>query len=455
MNIARLNLAHCSHEFAAQVVQDLRAVQAQSSGRSEVAIWMDVNGPKVRTGKLANGPVHLKKGDDFYFVNDLSVMGDETKVATTYTKDLCVVGDHLVVDDGSVSFVVVERLENSIRTTVQNNGALGANKGINFPERSIDDLPALSAKDKEDVKFAIQLGVDFVSVSCLRDEEDIQELRQVLLLGNSHIKILAKIENRKVRLRSQRQGMNNFESILKMADGIIIDRGYLGAEIELEVVVIAQKKMINMANRSGKPIFIANQILESMVTNYRPTRSEAADVANAVMDGADGLVLSAETAIGEFVEESLATMRKLCVSAEKNTNYLEYQMKAMRNVTKPIHINESIASSAVLCARQVGATLILIFTELGGTARLVAKYRPIIPVLAATTVAQTARQLEANFGLVPYHQATDDNVYTNALKYARDIGLCKAGDIAIVTSGQVIGFKEGTTTKMQVLTVPH
>ena len=156
------------------------------------------------------------------------------------------------------------------------------------------------------------------------------------------------------------------------------------------------------------------------------------DVANAVMDGADGLVLSAETAIGDFVVESLSTMRKLCVNAEQNTNYLEYQMKAMRNVTKPIHINESIASSAVLCARQVGASLILIFTELGGTARLVAKYRPVIPVLAATTFAQTARQLESNFGLVPYHHESDDNLILDALSkinllYARShlISICR------------------------------
>jgi pyruvate kinase len=265
-------------------------------------------------------------------------------------------------------------------------------------------------------------------------------------LGNSKIKVLAKIENK--------HGMDNFESLLKLADGIIIDRGYLGAEVDLEYVVVAQKKMINMANRAGKPTFIANQILESMRTNYRPTRSEAADVANAVMDGADGLVLSAETAVGDYVIDSLRQLRNICFKAEQNTNYLEYQMKAMRNVTKPIHVNESIASSAVLCARQVGAKLILILTEMGGTARLVAKYRPLLPVMAATTFQQTARQLEAHFGLVPFYHSNPDNVIDESLKYAVEIGLCKSGDICVVTSGQVIGFKEGTTTKMQVITVP-
>ncbi|KAJ2999713.1 hypothetical protein HDV02_001956 [Globomyces sp. JEL0801] len=421
MNLARLNLSHCSHAFAVDVIANLRKIQLEDQDRSEVAIWIDVNGPKI---------------------------------ATTYTKELVQIGDLMCVDDGAISFVVTERLENSIRTVVENDGVLAENKGINFPQHSIDDLPALSAKDKADVAFAVEQEVDYVSVSCLRDMDDIAELRR-MLLGNSSIKILAKIENKK--------GMDNFESILKMADGIIIDRGYLGAEVELELVVIAQKKMINMANHAGKPIFIANQILESMRTNYRPTRSEAADVCNAVMDGADGLVLSAETAVGQYVLESLSTIRKICYKAEQNTNYLEYQMKAMRNVTKPIHINESIASSAVLAARQVGASLIVIFTELGGTARLVAKYRPVIPVLAATTIKQTARQLEAAFGLVPSYHDNSGNVIKEALgnnssltisEYATQIGLCKSGEIAIVTSGQVIGFKEGTTTKMQVMTIP-
>jgi pyruvate kinase len=296
-------------------------------------------------------------------------------------------------------------MPNAVKTIVETDGILGENKGINFPQLMIRDLPAVSEKDKNDILFAIENECDFVSVACLRDQADLQEVR--LLLGNSDIKIIGVIENER--------GMQNFDSILKFADGICIDRGYLGAEVELETVVIAQKRMINMANRAGKPVFISNQILENMTHNYRPTRSEAADVANAVMDGADGLVLSAETAIGQYVCESLDALRKICLKAEHNTNYLEYQMKAMRNVTKPIHVNESIASSAVLCARQVGAKLILIITERGGTARLVAKYRPIIPVLAATTSMHTARQLESHFGLLSYRHDPDQNAINDAL----------------------------------------
>ncbi|KAL2919823.1 Pyruvate kinase [Polyrhizophydium stewartii] len=428
------------------IIRCLREYTDSLEEHFEVAVWIDINGPKVRTGKLAGGkPVHLKKGDEFFFVNDDSLVGDNTKVATTYTRELVRVGDKLKIDDGLLSFTVVERLENSIRTIVENNGILGENKGINFPERTIEDLPAISEKDRKDMLFAMKQDVDFISISCIRDIQDAEEVR--MLLGNSQIKMLAKIENQRA--------LSNFESILRVADGIVIDRGYLGSEVDVDIIAIAQKKMVAMANAAGKPILIANQVLESMVSNPRPTRSESADVANAVMDGVDGLVLSAETAVGEYVDETVKAMRKIAYQAELNTNYLEYQMKAMRNVPKPVHVNESIASSAVLCARQVGATIIMVITEAGGTARLVAKYRPLIPVVAATTVRKTARQLSANFGLVPYyHSGHVQTVIKDTLTYARDIGLCKAGDIAVVTSGQVIGFLEGTTTKMQLVRVP-
>ena len=210
--------------------------------------------------------MHLKKGNDFYFVNDANLVGDETQCATTYLKALVKVGDRLFVDDGALSFLVEERMEDRIRTKIECDGILQSNKGINFPQNFIHDLPALSEKDKNDIRFAIQQQVDFVAVACLRDKTDVEALR--MYLGNSDIKIIAAIENQR--------GMDNFEAILRYSDGICIDRGYLGAEMDLELVVIAQKKMINLANRFGKSIFISNQILESMVHHYRPTRSEAA-----------------------------------------------------------------------------------------------------------------------------------------------------------------------------------
>ncbi|KAJ3121186.1 hypothetical protein HK098_003912 [Nowakowskiella sp. JEL0407] len=478
MDILRINLSHTTHEIASQIIADLNDYIAESKIAAEVGVWIDINGPKVRTGKLSEGKdVWVKQGDDFFFVNDVSLVGDNTKIATTYTKELVNIGDKVFVDDGAMSFTVVERLEDSIRTEADHSGlkeifsvhpstltCFFSLQGINFPSHVIEELPALSDKDKKDLNFALDLGVDFISLSCIRNIEDVEEARYIqqhildaninllkfirLMLGNSKSKLLAKIENER--------SMQNFDSILRLADGIVIDRGYLGAEVDIEVVTMNQKKMIALANIAGKPILVASQMLESMRTSPRPTRSEAADIANTVMDGVDGLVLSAETAVGRFPVESVETMRRIAVSAEQNFNYYEYQLKMMRSIPKPVGVSESIASSAVTMARQVNASIIICATELGGTARLVAKYRPQIPVLAATCIKQTARQLNICFGLRMYHHKDPINtVVDGTLRYAVEIGLAKPGDIAVVTSGQVVGFLEGVTTKMQVVTVPE
>lgn len=446
MNVARLNLSHCSYDFAKEVIDNIKKVNSIMHD-SEIGIWCDTNGPKVRSGKLKDGnPVYLEAGQEFSFVNDLNVVGDNTKVSVTYTKKLVDVGDNIYVDDGLLSFKVVERGDDVIKTIVLNSGLLGENKGINCPSHVIEDLPALSEKDRADIYFALDHQADFISVSCIRSFADVEEAR--ILMGNTRTKLLAKIENK--------MGLDDFESILKMADGCVIDRGYLGAEIELEMVTTEQKRCIQTANTQGKLILVANQMLESMRENPRPTRSEASDITNAVMDGADGLVLSGETAIGKYVVESCQIMRKLAKQAENSVNYSDYAIGMMRLIPKPIGVSESIASSAVVCARQVNAAVIVCITELGGTARLVAKYRPQIPVIAATLIDQTARQLNLSFGIVPfYHSGSADTVIKETLAFAVQKGLCKPGQIAVITSGQVIGFLEGTTTQMQVVQVPE
>ncbi|TPX38928.1 pyruvate kinase [Synchytrium endobioticum] len=449
MNVARLNFSHCTHEFAAQVINNIREILTETNSTAQVGIWIDINGPKVRTKRLKDGkPVFLKAGESFFFVNDETEIGDNTKIATSYTKELVSVGDKMYIDDGLLSFTVVERLPNSIRTIIDNSGWLGQNKGINFPAYIIEELPTVSAKDEADIRFAIKMGVDFLSVSCIRTVSDVEEVR--ILLGNAKIKLLSKIENQR--------GMENYEAILTMSDGIVIDRGYLGAEIDIEIVTTAQKRMIALANTAGKPILVANQILESMKSHPRPSRAEAADVANAVMDGVDGLVLSAETAVGDYVIDTINVMRKICLHAERSTNYLDFQARLIRNVPKPIPISESIASSAVVCARQVNAAVVVSVTELGGTARLTAKYRPLVPVIGAVSSAQpqTARQLGLNFGIIPYcHHGPDETILVEALRFATELGICKPGDVAIITSGQCIGFVEGTTTRMQIHVVPE
>ncbi|KAI9207115.1 pyruvate kinase [Polychytrium aggregatum] len=446
MNVARLNLSHSTHEFVSEVITSIRECLQESNSTAQVAIWVDTNGPKVRSGRLVNSqPVYLEVGQEFWIRNDVDLIGDSTQVGCSYTKKHVEVGETLYIDDGILSFKVVGRTDDSLKTVVLNSGYLGENKGINIPKRVVEDLPALSEKDRTDINFALQNNVDFISVSCIRSVEDVEEAR--ILLGNSKVKLLAKIENER--------GMQSYKQILNFADGIVIDRGYLGCEVGIEIVTTSQKEMIDYANTAGKVVLVANQMLESMRTSPRPTRSEAADVANAVIDGADGLVLSGETAVGDYPEACVKIMRRIAAEAEKVPNYAEYQVKMMRRIPKPIGVSESIASSAVLCSRQVNASLIICTTEYGGTAKLVAKYRPDIPIVAATHIAVTARQLGLSFGVVPfYHSGSPDSLIPETLRYAVEIGLCQPGQIAVITSGQSVGFLEGTTTKMQVVEVP-
>ncbi len=427
-------LPKTNDEFARQVIADLRDYLNSTNTRAEVGIWIDINGPKVRSGPLLDGkPVHLHAGSTFYVVNSETI-GDETKVATTYTKKLLAVGDKIVIDDGLISLSVVERVDEGVKCIVDNNGILGEYKGINFPSHVIEDLPAVSEKDAQDLQFALDMQCDFISVSCIRNIQDVAEVR--MLLGNSRIKLLSKIENER--------SLENYEAILRISDGIVIDRGYLGAEVDVEFVTTAQKQIILKANVAGKPVFVSNQMLESMREHPRPSRSESSDIANAVLDGADGLVLSAETAVGKFVVQAAKTMRRIAWHAERGNNYTEWQAKLMRTVPKPIGVSESIASSAVLCARQIDAAIIVCITEFGGTARLIAKYRPSIPIVVATLIAQTARQLNASFGVVPYYHAGEPaSIVLETLRFAKELGLCKAGDTCIITSGQHIGFLEG------------
>ena len=277
------------------------------------------------------------------------------------------------------------------------------------------------------------------------------------LLGSSRIKLLSKIENK--------AGSDNFESILKISDGIIIDRGYLGVEIDVQQVALRQKAIIRMCNLVGKPVLVANHVLETLCDHPRPTRSEASDITSVIMDGVDALVLSAETALGKYPVESLKWLSSISLQVEKSIDYHHFKMNILRFVEKPVGISESIASSAVKCAREVNASCIIVVTEAGGTARLVSKYRTSTPVIVATSDALTARQLTTSFGLIPFHHATatatsdDKNVKSDskndileaAMNFAVDQGFGRVGDPVVVASGQVHGFLEGTTTVMQVV----
>jgi pyruvate kinase len=344
-------------------------------------------------------------------------------------------------------------------------GFLGESKGINLPSYSPNKI-SLTAQDIEDVKFGMDQNVDFITLSCIRTETEIMEVRKIL--GNTKIKILSKIENR--------EGLERFEAILKISDGIIIDRGYLGVEIDITKIAIVQKNIIHRCQIAGKPVLLSNQILESMKELPRPSRSEASDITSAVVDGTDCIILSGETAIGQYPTESVFWLRKICSEAEHHIDYMEKQISIMKNVPKPIAISESIACSAgknaedpldfqllwcilVKCAREVNAACIIVYTEAGGTARLVAKYRPSIPVVVTTNCQRTARQLSVSFGLTSHFTEecgsldNKEKSLQNAISFILESKLAKQGDSVIITCGQVVGFAEGTTTTMRVLTL--
>ncbi len=362
------------------------------------------------------------------------------------------VGGKILVADGSMSLQVREIRESSVIAEVLNNAAFGNHKNMNLPGCHVD-LPTLTEKDVDDLtNFGVKHQVDFIAASFVRCAEDIDNIRTVLGENGKNIKIIAKIENQ--------QGLENFDAILEKTDGIMVARGDLGMEIPIEKVFIAQKMMIYKSNIAGKPVVTATQMLESMILNPRPTRAECADVANAVLDGTDCVMLSGETANGDFPQEAVKMMASTCVEAESMIDYDE-QYDAIRHkmlaLGVPISPSESIASSAVKTGRDLNAKAIIVMTESGVTARLIAKYRPFIPILALTSHADVARQMQGYLKntRVEIFPSMDGNekIILQAIDRAKHHGLCAAGDNVIVVHGHSEKATAGSTSVMRVFPV--
>lgn len=327
-------------------------------------------------------------------------------------------------------------------------GKLSSHKGINVPFCQPPEWFGLSENDVRDILFAVKLEVDFITLSCIRSEREVMEVRKIL--GNSKIKILSKIENK--------DGMENFESILRVSDGIIMDRGYLGVEVDITKIAIIQKDIIQRCQLAGKPVLLANQLLESMVKTPKPSRSESSDVTSGVVDGADGLILSSETAIGSYPSEALYWLRKICFEAERHIDYDSVQQAIMRAIPKPISVPESIACSAVKCAHEVRAACIFVYTVGGGTGRLLSKYKPAIPVIVTTNNLMTARQMKASFGLISFFHPDnnireEESALKKATAFALELRLIQPGDNVVILSGGLVGLEAGKTTAMRVVTI--
>ena len=442
MNVMRLNFSHGDYEEHGRRISNLREVMAETGMRA--AILLDTKGPEIRTIKLEGGnDVSLVAGQEFTFTTDRTVIGNNKIVAVTYegfASDLKA-GDTVLVDDGLIAMEVKEVSGNEVKCIVKNNGDLGENKGINLPNVSVN-LPALAEKDINDLKFGCEQGIDFVAASFIRKAEDVLAVRKVLCEnGGENVKIISKIENQ--------EGLNNFNEILEVTDGVMVARGDLGVEIPVEEVPFAQKMMIEKCNEAGKPVITATQMLDSMIKNPRPTRAEANDVANAIIDGTDAVMLSGETAKGKYPVEAVKVMARI---AEK-TDPLIYTNVEFDNEESTI--TEAVAKGTVDVAEALEAKLIVVGTGTGRAAKSLRKYFPTARILALTNSQTTANQLLLSRGVlsvVAEKPESLDCFFKQAEAEAVKTGLVKSGDIIVVTCGEQV-YVQGTTNTMKVIKV--
>lgn len=440
MNVARLNFSHGSHEEHAARIVNIREASRQT-GKS-VAILLDTKGPEIRTGSLEVDAVELIEGNRIVLTTE-DVAGNAERVSITYRElpaDVTV-GDTILIDDGLIGLTVEEVRPTEIVCLIKNGGTLKSKKGVNVPGVSIN-LPGITEKDAQDIEFGIKQGVDFIAASFVRKAADILEIRQILEQHGASIDIIAKIENQ--------EGVDNVDEILVVSDGIMVARGDLGVEIPAEEVPLVQKQLIKKCNELAKPVITATQMLDSMQRNPRPTRAEASDVANAIFDGTDAIMLSGETAAGKYPVESVETMDRIALRAEQELNYREILLKqvTMKHVTITDAISQAVASAAL----DLNAAAIITATESGHTARMVSKFRPKAPIVAVTPHAGVIRRLALVNGVYPVLGEiahTTDEMLDRSVQESLQSGYVRHGDLVVITAGVPVR-EVGTTNLMKI-----
>jgi len=442
MNVARLNLSHGTHDYHAETIERVRTVSEQL--QKPIAILADLQGPKLRTGKMQEGGVPLEKGQELILTID-DVIGVPGRVPIQY-KDLprnVQPGERILLDDGMLELEVLEASETEIRTLVLLTGVLGSNKGMNLPDASLD-IPALTAKDLEDVKFAMERQADWIALSFVRKAHEVMELKSIIQANSSFgrtIPVIAKIE--------KPDAVRNIDAIIEASDAIMVARGDLGIETSPETVPTVQKMLINKCHIAAKPVITATQMLDSMIRNPRPTRAEASDVANAVLDGTDAIMLSGETASGSYPVEAVATMVKIAEEAERLmvSNVGKYKFSEPRVFSAA----GSICHAAVYTAVETKARAIIAPTVSGSTARLMAGFRPQVPLVAVTPSPMVQRQLALYWGTYPLltkRLSNTDEVVNDAINVAQAKGFIGEGDTVVLTAGVVGNVRNATNLLM-------
>jgi pyruvate kinase len=440
MDVARLNLSHGTHREHELRYQRVRRAAAEK-GRS-IGILADLQGPKIRLGSFQEGPVLLERGDEFTITTD-DVPGDQHCCGTTYAGLAADVtpGERILIDDGRVALDVTDVDGPRVHTRVAEGGMVSDHKGINLPGVSVS-VPALSAKDIDDLRWALRTGVDIIALSFVRSGDDIKDVHHVMAEEARFLPVIAKIE--------KPQAEENLQDIIDAFDGIMVARGDLGVEVPLEDVPLMQKRAVKLAKRNAKPVIVATQMLESMIDSSRPTRAEASDVANAVMDGTDAVMLSGETSVGRYPIETVRTMSRIVAAAEEDM--LASGLAPLTPSSKPRTQGGAVARAAAEVGDFLHAALLVAFTQSGDTARRLSRYRSPIPVVAFTPDPATHAQLTLTWGvetyLVPTVQTTDEMVAQMDEQLLR-LGRCRKGELVVMTAGSPPATP-GTTNLVRV-----
>lgn len=449
MDVARFNFSHGDHEEQKGRVDLIKSIREEIG--KPIAMLLDTKGPEIRTGQLKDGKKVTLKDGDTYTLTTREIVGDNTIGHITYDglPNDVEEGTSILIDDGLIGLKVLDKTETDIICRIINGGELGEKKGVNVPNVSIH-LPAITEKDRDDILFGIEQGYDFIAASFVRNADCINEIKDILKAHNSDIKVIAKIENA--------EGIKNIDDIIRVSDGIMVARGDMGVEIPAEDVPYVQKMIIKKCSDAFKPVITATQMLDSMMRNPRPTRAEVTDVANAIYDGTDAVMLSGETANGKYPLEALKMMAHIAESTEQHLDHEAFLQD--RKIHSKRTISGSMSYAAVTTAANIDADAIVAPTMSGFTARLLSKYKPNVPIYGMSPVDIVVRQMQLYWGVIPVKSVQEhstDDIVLHAIDVCKEKKLLKAGDRIVLTAGvpttRNLVAAKGHTNMMRALVI--